>query len=242
MKRMPILVLLVLLAAAAPAVCENFNIAPNCRIIVSDVVNPAWDGQKIADRDLGPTKGWLGKYDAANPPWAKLILPYPAKIDSIRVIPAMYKELGKKRYSRPKKVSVLLKGDKPEVRDFELKDDETQYQELKIGLDNVYELSIIIKEVYPGKNVPDQTGFQEVQVMAEPAGEVISQGGRPVEETPSPVEETKRLLEKVNEKVGAQAAAPSGGAGNGGLTPDEQEILDLLRQLMEKLEKKFRED
>jgi len=250
MKKIIMMAFLIAIAAAAPALCDDINIAPRCRILVSEPANPAWDGKNLADNDIGPTKGWLGFFDTQNPPWTRFILPYPASVTKIMVMPASYTELQKRRYSRPKKISVLLKGDKPEVREFTLRDDEDVFQELPIGAKNVYEISIVINEVYPGVKFPNQTGFQEVQIMVSPETEMVS----PVGSAPgtgiasNPVEETKIILAKAEDAAAATQTAnvPTGTSAEpkkkGELSPDEQEILDLLRQLLQRLEQKFREE
>jgi hypothetical protein len=246
MKKAIIMIILIAIAAAAPALCDDVNIAPRCRVLVSAPANPAWDGKNLADNDIGPTKGWLGTFDPQNTPWARFILPYPATVTKIRVIPASYTELMRHRFSRPKKISVLLKGDKPEVREFNLPDSEDIFQDLAIGSNDIYEVSIVINEVYPGVKFPNQTGFQEVQIMTAPVTEIVAPGGgsKSAASDSNPVEETKQLLAKIQETAtGTQTVnTPTEPKKKGELSADEQEILDLLRQLLQRLEQKFREE
>ncbi|MFA6450541.1 MAG: hypothetical protein WCX65_13800 [bacterium] len=245
MKKIIICVFLITLAAAGPALCDDVNIAPRCRVLASEPANAAWESKNIVDQDIGPTKGWLGIFDAVNPPWARFVIPYPVKITKILIMPASYTELERRRYSRPKTVSVVLKGDKPSVKEFTLLDKEDGFQELAINEDNVYELSIVINDVYPSVKYPNQTGFQEVEIMIPPEVQILTpEGGlKNAEGALNPAEEARKILNKTQE---AASETPDGKkaepAQKGELSQDEQEILDLLRELLQRLEQKFREE
>ncbi len=233
----------------SPAAAEEVNLAPKCRVIVSSTANPAWDARNLVDDDIGPTKGWLGEWKADAQPWAKFVLPSPAKIMAIRVLPASFTEVGYRRFARPKKVTLVLKGDKDRTFEADLKDDENRFQEIKLDNKKYYEISIIITETYSNATYPGQTGFQEVQIITDFEEEDTA---APPEEnylpkdSSNPVQEARRILDAKEDasrdsndedKPGAKPSPKKGK-----LTSDEKEILDLIRELLERLEKKFNED
>jgi hypothetical protein len=247
MRKTILLVIAGVLMFACAAYGEEVNIAPKCRILVSDVANPAWDSRNVADNDIGPTKGWLGAYGVQNPPWVRFIFPYPTAVTSIRVLPASYTELEWGRFSRPKKISVLLKGDTTDARQFDLADKEDVFKELPINMKNVYEVSIVINEIYPGRKYPEQTGFQEVQIMVPEASDEAASGAAPggYETRPNPAAEAREALDKTAAAVAPGAKEEDKTAEKkpkGTISPDEQEILDLIKELLTKLEQKFMED
>jgi len=249
-KRTTILVLLIL-AISAPAFCEGINIAPRCRVLVSGTPNPAWEGKNIVDDDIGPSRGWIARVDPKEPPWVRFVLPYPVEVTRLRIMPASYTEVERRRFSRPKKVSVLLKGDVNKALEFTLEDKEDGFQNLPIGVDGVYEISIIIDEVYPNARIPEMVGFQEVLIEVPQQTTVTSPGesGKPVyaEKVRNPVEEARELLEKdktLKKEVSGKASNETKDEDprKGTLSPEERQILDSLKQLIQRLEQKFMED
>lgn len=223
---------------------ENINLAPRCSISVSDTASLAWEAKNIADGDIGPTKGWLGRWDGKNKPWVRLVFPMRAKITKVRIMPASYLEAGQRRYARPKKVTLLLKGDSSRTVEFDLDDREDVFQDLEVGGAAADEVSIVIDDVYAGAKNADMVGFQEVQVVVSSESleaslpSVRAAGGTAFD----PVAEVK----KIDEKTGGEEKEDSGkkeeGDSKGSLSPDEKEILDLLRDLISRLEQKFMED
>ena len=251
MKKISILVLLIIMMSA-PAFCDGDNIAPRCRVLVSGTPNPAWEGKNLVDDDIGPSKGWIGRVDPKNPPWVRFIIPYPATVTKLRVMPASFTEVERRRFSRPKKVGVLIKGDKNEALEFTLEDKEDAFQDLPIGMDGVYEISIVINEVYTGVRIPDMAGFQEIQIDV-PQRTLETAAGASgtaayTDSEPSPAEETRALLDKIADVESDKKAAEEkteekeGPRAQGSLSPEEREILGLLRDLLQRLEQKFIED
>ncbi len=242
------IILMVIAALALPVIahCADVNIAPKCRIQASDIANPAWDPRNVADNDIGPTRGWLGTFDLQKPPWVRFVFPYPSTVTKIKLLPASYTEIEWKRYSRPKKITVLVKGDKTEAKQVDLADKEDVFAEIPVDMVNVYEISIVIDEIYQGKKYPEQTGFQEVQILVPDSAEALvsgeAQGG--YETLPDPVTETKEALKKAAEAVTDDSAEKKSDIKKpqGTISPDEKEILDLMRKLLDKLEQKFLED
>ncbi len=250
MKKIAILALLIS-ALSTPAFCEGINIAPRCRVLVSGTPNPAWEGKNIVDDDIGPSKGWIGRVDPKDPPWVRFVLPYPAEVTRLRILPASYTEVERRRFSRPKKVSVLLKGDTNKALEFTLEDKEDTFQNLPIGMGGVFEISMIIDEVYPEARIPDMVGFHEVLIEVPESVIDMAPGasGKPVyvEKVQNPVMETRELLEK---EKGPEKEVPGKDiketkkevAPKGTLSPEERQILDSLKQLLQQLEQKFLED
>jgi hypothetical protein len=233
--------MIIVIAAAllAPAACADdaANIAPRCTITSSPLPNVLWAPGNVADGDLGPTKGWLGEWlGPKNQPWLRFTLPQPFRITAIEVVPASFTETGKKnRFLRPRTIYVdFTSGGGTQRLTFELDDNETQTQRLEFDPATAEKIDLIIGGVYDAQAViRDSVGFQEVRIFSDNAPQ--TGGGKTG---------AGSLLSDEGPDAGEEPEYESGGVSgdDGRIDAGEREILDLLRALLEKLEKKFLED
>jgi hypothetical protein len=243
-KSIMIFLFLLIAAAARPALAEDVNIASRSSISVSDTANFAWEAKNIADADIGPTKGWLGRWDGKNKPWVRIVFPMRAAITRVRVMPASYLESGSRRYARPKKVTLLLKGDSSKTLEFDLKDREDVFQDLDAGGTPADEVSIVIDEVYADAKNSDMVGFQEVQVIvsSDSLEATLPSERAPGDTMFDPIAEVKKIDEKAAGGDKETSGVNKDGAPKGSLSPEEKAILNDLRDLIKKLEQKFMQD
>lgn len=252
--------------AVAPAAPEN--IAPKCVITSSPLANPVWTAAKAADNSDGPADGWLGewKLSTGNLPWISFSLPSRSMVSGVDVMQASLSQASKNRFSRPKKITAeFTDGVNTQQLVFNLKDAEDDFQKLKFAPIPADTIVITINEVYPGERVPDSAGFQEIRVYgynapgqrdqgdytgtagSYPSGSssqprsIVPDGAAPSKSAnyrPSTISEPVPGEGWKTEQEISESETPPAGT----LSEDEKEILSLLRELINKLEKKFLED
>jgi hypothetical protein len=238
--------LLFLNGAGAFARETTVNIAPQCGISSSPLPNALWTPDRVADGSTGPTNGWLGSvFGPKDMPWVDFKLPKKTTVTGVEIVAASFTEAGPKRFSRPKDITIyFIEGKKTSKLSFTLEDNEKDFQKFEFASTAVNELKITIDSVYSaGARLNDMAGFQEVRILA--IG--VPAPAKSTNETISTDNPLKYNGEQNGSGDGGEAASNSGNSAAGGqddgtLDEDEKEILDLLRELLAKLEKKFRED
>lgn len=232
MKRAFTTIAVILLASAlqACAARADENIAPRCEITAQyPLPNALWTPVQVADGETGPIKGWLAYWRSSAKPWIRFKLPARATITGMEVMPATFPETGASRFSRPHLVTLeFFTGKNSEKLAFELSDDEQRFQTIEFEPREADEIMITIESVYAGgARISDVTGFQEVRIFT-PGPAAPGDGKSAPPRNPD--------ADSLNYDGAGQGAA------TGTLSSEEKEILDLLRALIEKLERRFLQD
>jgi len=251
------------IGGAALAAGEAENLAPKSGISSSSLPNPVWSAVKVVDGSIGPADGWLGEWEPgkAEQPWISFTLPTRTMVTGIDLIQASLEQAGKNRFSRPKKIFIDFgDGEKTQRLAFELRDLESEFQKLKFAPLPADTVTITIDDVYPDAKIGNMTGFQEVKIYGNGIGGGSDSSGvtpysppaRAPQGAPESILPGKGSKPSVITEPGSDSQAPiymgsdgsdtGGGVSKGRLTPDEQEIIDMLKLIIEKLEKKFLED
>ncbi|MFH1538893.1 MAG: hypothetical protein ABIH66_08025 [bacterium] len=251
----------ILLLVFCWSACLAGNIVAESIITASSLPNPAWAPENVSDGDTGPTKGWLGEWDKKNPDlWIQFTFNNTNKVSAMRVMQAGLPEAGRSRFSRPRKIRVLFFNDGGSTeKTLELKDREHIFQDLEIEPVDAKVIRIEVLDVYPGSRIEEMAGFQEIEIEAEgtdsglpgraPGGsEVNKMSDREIadavrealsKKSANEVDESDKVKEK---SAGEDAAGKEEAAEKPGITGEEREILELLGELMNRLEKHFEGD
>lgn len=231
MKRASLLIVMVLAAALhAGAACADENIAPRCGITAQyPLPNALWTPALVADGEIGPIKGWLAYWGKPAKPWIRFKLPARSTITGMEVMPATFPETGSSRFSRPQLVTVeFFTGKQSDKIAFELADDEQRFQALEFEPREADEIMITIESAYmAGARINDMTGFQEVRIFT-PGGASPDSGNPDPPRNPG--------------ADSLQYDGSDAGQTTGALSDEEKEILELLRALLDRLERKFLQD
>ena len=219
---------------AAARAAQGVNIAGRCRITAEyPLPNALWTPAMAADGQTGPIKGWLGTWgNVDKKPWIQFELPQSTLITGMDVLSASFQETGPNRFARPRVVVVeFFSGKTSETLAFELADSESEFQAMEFEPRTVDKIKLTIDSVYlGGARISDMAGFQEVRIYTP---------GDPGAETGKNGAESRKSPDTSLDYKGNPAGDPDA---SGALDTEEREILNLLRTLLDRLEKKFLED
>lgn len=219
-----------LMGAASPRAAADVNIANRCQITAQHPLpNALWTPSMVADDEIGPIKGWLAYWGSDAKPWIRFKLPRRMTITGMEVMPATFPETGGSRFTRPQLVTIdFFDGKQSEKIAFELADDEQSFQTLEFEPRAADAIMITIESVYMARaRIDDLTGFQEVRIFS------------PAEPGMDPTPATQKNTDSRNSEPDSLEYDESG---QGTLSDDEREILDLLRALLDRLEEEFLKD
>ncbi|MEW5944774.1 MAG: hypothetical protein AB1742_01115 [bacterium] len=214
------------------------NVTAESVISVSSAPNPAWAPANVCDGEVGPTRGWLGEWDEKKPNlWIQFDFPSPVVVSNVRLMQAGLPEAGWRRFSRPKKIVLTFNGDRKTARELVLEDREHVFQDAAVGPVEAGAVRVEVSEVFSDARIGTMAGFQEIEIIADEGaggvGKTPAAGvGNPTEGVPAGEARAGKARAGGGDEAGVKK----------GVTEEERAILELLGELLERLEKRFSED
>ncbi|MEW5946031.1 MAG: discoidin domain-containing protein [bacterium] len=213
------------LAAPAKVITED-----GVTVEVSSSPNPAWTADKLLDGKLGPADGWLTLIGNENP-WVRFSFPGKREITAMVFYQISFEKAGLKRYARPRTLEISLDGAPP--RTLALKDLEGKPQVWRFTPLKTSTVQIAVADTYADARYPEYTGFQEISFV--PVDRTVPSDAEPVDappgDQPGARPQTTPEYSPAGNPPGDNPPDPYP------LDNDEKELLRLLRELTEKLEK-----
>ena len=233
----------VLFAAGAAHSANIVNIAPACSITSTHTPNLVWEPGNVADNDLGPAKGWLGEWfgPKGKMPYLLFSLPRDTTVVGMEVIAASFVETGKEnRFLRPREIEVdFINGKQRQRLTFELDDDELAAQRLEFDPQPAEQVQVTITDVYSAQAaLHDMVGFQEVRIFAEGKGQNSAETTHSAPATLNYNQDPPLSLPDADDSDESSDTDDS----EGHIDADEAAILNLLHELIKRLEQKFLQD